>query len=430
MGRHHRYKVFALDEDKAKAEKLRSAHLAEQWEYIRRSKDDYQLSDDLGPGETWMDVARELVDDFRSYKPFYPWERYLVNMGLKQDHVSTSSVNPSLVKMADRLRDNLDPTRSGTKKVEEVLVSYRNVEFKEWLELFLELALALAHAGKVREAYLVCDSAKDANVFFENTEDLFLIHIAMGACALRARDEETCVEVARYLMSKNFFTTDAYRMYAALCRLGTTSAQWYADTRVQKFLLRQIKYMDANLLPEEQRGRPLTDFEDKNYPGDDVDIHLLMLYGHILFISNSFTYALNYYVRAYALDQDNPMINVSIGQAYVHHALKRQSENRQHLIAQGFSFLHKYYDSRLRDAVSPLQRQEAHYNLGRSYHLLGLTSLAIEYYKRTLRESEFVEGGLGTEDLAREAAYNIATMCVIGGDMRAAQEVTDQWLVL
>lgn len=29
------------------------------------------------------------------------------------------------------------------------------------------------------------------------------------------------------------------------------------------------------------------------YPGKDLDITLLMLYGHILFISNSFTYALS-----------------------------------------------------------------------------------------------------------------------------------------
>jgi general transcription factor 3C polypeptide 3 (transcription factor C subunit 4) len=67
---------------------------------------------------------------------------------------------------------------ASSKKVLETPVSYRNVEFAEWLTMFLEFALTLAHLGRIKEAYDICEAAMAANVFFENPEDKFLINIA------------------------------------------------------------------------------------------------------------------------------------------------------------------------------------------------------------------------------------------------------------
>ncbi|KAK8057542.1 TPR-like protein [Apiospora saccharicola] len=455
-----RVRIFALNEDREREETARSAHLAKKWEIVRASnyQANYQDEEELlgGPGEEWMAAARELIEDFCSFKAFFPWERYLVNIGLRQDKAGLSSTNPTLLKMAQRLRDNIDTTQADQenrvqsnleKRLHENPVEYRDVTFPEWLDLFVGYALALAQTGQTKEAYKVCDSAKDANVFFEDTANLFLIHIAMAACALRARDEEKCVEVARYIMSKNQFSTDGYRVYAAVCRLCSSTAGWYADSRVQKFTLRQIKMMDAALLPPEQKDKSLEGQDVKVYPGTELDATLLMMYGHILFVSNSFTYALNYFIRAHAREPENPMVNISIGLAYVHYSLKRQAENRQYLIVQGLTFLHKYYDQRLASAgTCSMQRQEAHYNLARSYHQLGLTHLAIQYYQRVLHEIEAnqaleaeAEGEneeartrrrRRMENLAQEAAYNIQNCCLIGGDMEAARAVAERHLVL
>ncbi|KAK7937905.1 RNA polymerase III transcription factor tfiiic [Apiospora aurea] len=453
-----RVRIFALNEDREREENARSAHLATKWEIVRAGN--YQTGELFGgPGEEWMAAAKELIEDFCSFKAFFPWERYLVNIGLKQDKAGLSSTNPTLLKMAQRLKDNIDSSQAADqgsrvqsnlgKRVHENPVEYRDVTFPEWLDLFVGYALALAQIGQTKEAYKICESAKDANVFFEDTANLFLIHMAMAACALRARDEEKCVEVARYIMSKNQFSTDGYRVYAAICRLCSSTAGWYADSRVQKFTLRQIKMMDAALLPPEQKDKSLEGQDVKVYPGKELDATLLMMYGHILFVSNSFTYALNYFIRAHAREPNNPMVNISIGLAYVHYSLKRQAENRQYLIAQGLTFLHKYYDQRLASAENcSMQRQEAHYNLARSYHQLGLTHLAIQYYRLVLREIEAnppaekeeemgEEGERGVimrrrkmENLAQEAAYNIQNCCLIGGDMIAARSVAGQHLVL
>lgn len=61
-------------------------------------------------------------------------------------------------------------------------------------------------------------------------------------------------------------------------------------------MLRQIKLMDRALVSE--GGEDSEEEEAKAnggrvYPSKELDVTLLVLYGHILFVSNSFTYALS-----------------------------------------------------------------------------------------------------------------------------------------
>lgn len=121
------------------------------------------------------------------------------------------------------------------------------------------------------------------------------------------------------------------------------------------------------------------------------------------------------------------MICLSIGLAYVHHALKRQADNRQYHIMQGLSFLFRYYDMRT-VSTHIEERQEAHYCIARTYHVVGLTHLALPYYWKVLQE------GYGEsrtkDDVVRDAAYNIQTMYLSIGNTKLAKAVTQKWLVL
>jgi general transcription factor 3C polypeptide 3 (transcription factor C subunit 4) len=117
---------------------------------------------------------------------------------------------------------------------------------------------------------------------------------------------------------------------------------------------------------------------------------------------------LDYFYRAHALDPDNPVINLTIGLAYVHYALKRQSENRQHLILQGMTFLFIYYDSRIQSPHIE-ERQEANYNIARAYHMLGLAHLAIPYYTSVLKAASEHKGSV-RDDLMVDTAYNLQSI--------------------
>jgi general transcription factor 3C polypeptide 3 (transcription factor C subunit 4) len=123
------------------------------------------------------------------------------------------------------------------------------------------------------------------------------------------------------------------------------------------------------------------------------------------------------------------MINLCIGLSYTHNALKRQCENRQHHILQGMTFMMRYYDSRVTSSHLE-ERQEAHYNIARIYHMLGLCHLALPYYQKVL--DEIAEDGKRSEreDLVVDTAYNLQTMFAMAGNMDLAREVTRRWLVI
>lgn len=123
------------------------------------------------------------------------------------------------------------------------------------------------------------------------------------------------------------------------------------------------------------------------------------------------------------------MINLNVGLAYMHHALKRQAENRQHLILQALTFLFNYYNPR-KTSAHVEERQEAHYNMARSYHMLGLTNLAIPYYDLVFKEVESNGKASSREDLVTDAAYNLQTIYAMSGNPELASAITQKWLVV
>lgn len=120
------------------------------------------------------------------------------------------------------------------------------------------------------------------------------------------------------------------------------------------------------------------------------------------------------------------MIQLSIGLGYVHYGMKRQAENRQFHIMQGLTFLLSYYKNR-RQSASVSERQEASYNMGRTYHMLGLTHLAAPFYEEVLSEAQ-LEGN--HEELKVDAAYNLQTIFAMTGNWEMAERITSVWLTV
>ncbi|KAF3770208.1 TPR-like protein, partial [Cryphonectria parasitica EP155] len=429
-------------------------------------------SGDIEAEDEWMAAAQDLVDDFRSFKEFYPWDKYLNFMGYgsffkenekraaerhaaedgRSERAGTAAApgggNRELAAMAERLQQNLAPGEDDSGP-EPVLRrhEHRGIPFDQWLDLFLGYAISLARRQQAQEAYIVCQSARDS-IVYKSSDNTFLIHVAWAACAVHAADEETCVAVARFFMRSCHAATDSYRVFSALCRVCQSPVSWYASGPAQKYILRQIKAMDRTLLPADLAQKAMGAW-DTAVPREEalgprheaLDVTLLMLYGHILLTSTSYTYALNYFLRAAALDPTNPMVNLSVGTAYVHYAMKRQAENRQFIIAQGMHYMFEYYRIRSR-SVDVVERLEAHYNIARCYHLLGIYHLAAQFYARALGEAKAHarrmeeneekgdSGGLLLREFVYESAVNLRTFALTNGDYDGARALTETWLVL
>lgn len=236
-------------------------------------------------------------------------------------------------------------------------------------------------------------------------------------------------------------------------------------------MLRQIKAIDFTL-PEDTerpsidpaaRQREKASLTTKNEKGEfinaeSLDIALLVLYGHILYSGGSFYPALNYFFRAYALDDQNPAVLLSIALCFIHHSLKRQSDNRHYLITQGLAFMRQYREVRLKPGVILQEQQEMEFNYARIWHGLGLLQLAISGYEKVLEIGEDIkreslenpaeegtdvimgEGdqppvhalhpGKFVEDFSCEAAYGLQCIYGLSGNSQAAMDVTGKYLVI
>jgi general transcription factor 3C polypeptide 3 (transcription factor C subunit 4) len=80
-------------------------------------------------------------------------------------------------------------------------------------------------------------------------------------------------------------------MFALLSTLCQSPIYWYTSGPSQKYILRQIKAIDSDYMNSISRSGDSTTENTTT-----LDICLLMLYGHILFTSTSYTYALGSYL--------------------------------------------------------------------------------------------------------------------------------------
>ena len=198
-----------------------------------------------------------------------------------------------------------------------VPTQYCGINFRVWLELFLEYALTLAQGGSILSSYEIIAAAYHANVFYHSSDSLFLIHVCwfseyvlrfLGvevdrytACALMGNDDETLCNIARWFMKEYQFVTDGYRLFSALNRLSDSENSWYNCGPSQKYILRQLKAVDFSLsgdarrksLFQERASYSTKDDNGLQIRAQEMDVALLMLYGHILYAGKSYAYAIS-----------------------------------------------------------------------------------------------------------------------------------------
>lgn len=368
---------------------------------------------------------------------------------------------------------------------------HAGVPVSDWLDVFCRFAFLTAKQDQSDKAYEVLSTASKAAPFFQNADHLFHIHVVWLVCALILGDEETLYQATRWLVKAHPTTTDSFRIYAAMGLLfNEHEPRAYSSAMAHKFFLRRIKRIDLMLLEPENREK----YRDAAYDGlttnspaqmaetleDDgeesnmlgvvsQDPMLLVLYGHITCMTGSYSHALHYYLRAFALDSNNAMTALCIGVAHLNMALKDKAENRQQSILQAMAFFGEYRRLRLQEesidkqAEGPTMRlrmEEVEFNEARLWHQLGLLHLAVPAYERCLavegtppvangsedndvtmietdgpqRRDDDNDGSdddpdADADDYKREAAFALQQIYALGGDSAKAREITQKWLV-
>lgn len=435
--------------DEVKAAMLKQREISASFTRLEDLSDEADNGDQAASAE-YLTVARELIEEFSTFDIFYydrkhGFRGYFRRLG--SGEFWKDSALMVLAVQANRKEDGEDSIEL-KERPDVVPEDFHGIHFDKWVEVFCRYALLLAREGAEDRCFNALDVALQSNVFYKTQRYTCDIELCRLACALAVDDSQQASAAIRFLLKVYPFGTEIFRLYSAANRLCSTNTE-YSTGAAYKVVLRWIKTVDYALLSPENRlwynfkGADRTQWMSHTLVSgliDQVKDHdpaLFALFGHIMMCTGSYTTALNYFFRAFAITPEDPVLNLSIGVAYFQHALKRLAENRQYQIQQGIAFITRYFDLRTKDQVA-IHKQEAEYNVGRVYHGLGLMSLAIPYYERCIALSEEVRKEAGTrengsysaEDFAVEAAYALQTIYVISGDVDGAFEVTLSNLVI
>uniref|UniRef100_T1JHP3 General transcription factor 3C polypeptide 3 n=1 Tax=Strigamia maritima TaxID=126957 RepID=T1JHP3_STRMM len=136
--------------------------------------------------------------------------------------------------------------------------------------------------------------------------------------------------------------------------------------------------------------------------GDNLPLFLLN--GHNALVSGSYKHALGDYQEAFKLNPLNYFASFMIGLAFTHMTCQKFTADKHTLFIQAVAFFNRYTDLRG-------ECQETLYNMGRAMHQLGLTYIAVHYYKKALDTNPTIQTEDGSDnifDLKCEIAYNLS----------------------
>ena len=412
----------------------------------------------------WMDSARLMVEAFRQMDVFYPVKRPDKTrshdfVGYARTHKSWRDESSSVQKQANEVFDRLRSTNSEDEDDEDsgavqqpksldpsVPRDFHGIVFTEWHRIFVDLALLYAKYAEQLRCYDVLKGGLfRANVFACDPEMHNTSLAAAMCCAFTFNDSEFVTSISRkYIKHGDSRTSMPYRLLAAGNRLCFGDTYLTAGP-TQKLMSRLVKSMDYPLLPENIRSK--VDYgnsaqnlnnrlERLGEGNSELDAGVLMAFGHTLASTNGgMMVALSCYLRALALQPNSFSINFTLGVCYIQAAMKRTSENRQYGIQQGLSFVQRYYELRTASGRAG-HLQEAEYNMAKTWHMLGLTHLAVPGFEKVLALSEKVhaekdpQSRYEAEDFAKEAAFALQQMFALAGNYEAARAITQRWLVV
>lgn len=447
-----RKKLQKLAEDNADDVTAARAQHREIVASFQKLDDVYEAAehDDEDAIKTVFSITRELIEEFSTFDLFYvdkkdDFKGYFRRVGTGE--IWKEAALMVLAVVANNVEDG-ETSPELHEKPESPPQDFWGIHFDRWCDAFGRYALLLARSGDSTAAFSALDIGLASNIFSRSLPYHRSFEIARLACALALDDSNQASNSIRWFLREYPFGSDLFRLYSCVNRL-VSFPEGYATGPAHKVLMRYIKTMDFALLTPEQRtwynfrSNERIGWGQNGVNASTVssvkghDPALLALYGHVLIAGGSYMAALNYYFRAFAFIPQDPVLNLSIGTAYIQHAMKRLSENRQFQIQQGLSFVYRYYDLSTKTGSAVLC-QEAEFNVGRVWHALGLVTHALPAYERCIALSEKVkqeaedrmEDAWGHEDFATEAAFAIQSIYAVSGNFTAARQVTRDVLVI
>lgn len=413
---------YDAERERIERERRITAKVVDKYEKVKK----FELNSGLNEAKQasiWINTVSELVDIFSSVKNFFMKSRSRKFVGILR---RTKKFNTELDFQIERLSKLAegDSVFEGPLMEERVTLTsateLRGLSYEQWFELFMELSLVIAKYQSVEDGLSVVETAQEVNVFFQDPERVKMMKFVKLAIVLQMDDEEELAENLRGLLNQFQFNRKVLQVFMySLCR-GPSSLNILSSTIQQKFFLRQLKAFDSCRYNTEVNGQASITNKEVYNPNKNSSPYLYYIYAVLLYSSRGFLSALQYLTRLEEDIPDDPMVNLLMGLSHIHRAMQRLTAQRHFQIFHGLRYLYRYHKIR-KSLYTDLEKQEADYNLGRAFHLIGLVSIAIEYYNRVL---ENYDDG----KLKKHAAYNSIIIYQQSGNVELADHLMEKYL--
>lgn len=414
------------DQEKLDIEEKAKRNVLDKFRRMERLKEPMHNGDSIAT-KAWMQLATQLVEMFMNVRSFFPRDknrtfkgivlyRRKKQMGIDEKIARVYNLYEGIVNDGNNSRNFL------TSKTE-----FRGLNYNDWFMIFIQYSILMNkfenNYGYAKE---IIDLAMSVSVFIQDkTKEQFLRLVRL---ILGVENEEYSGSVAtyvRFFLIANQFSPFILKFFISCFPSGIRAWEVYSNYNHQKFFLRQLKSWDSVVSGNKISGMATVTADiEGNLPKEHPDI--LYVYASLLGGNRSYVSSVVYLTRAYKEYSQDYMICFNLGLAHVHRSMQRLSTNRHTQLLQGISYILEYRELRLAGA-SDYEVQEVNYNLGRLFHMLGLSTLAIPYYNKVLEYHGKIEEEY---DLSTEAAYNLSLMYNINGNARLARSITEQYLTI
>ncbi|GAA5845725.1 hypothetical protein JCM5353_001690 [Sporobolomyces roseus] len=476
-------------QDKLNAEEERKMEATAAFSRLEQLEPSIEIGDEEAVYQ-WLEIATRLIDSFRSTRQLFPsdYKKKFTGMVRRKGGARKKGKDKEadLAEEADEIANRLERSMIEDEEDEVEETSFRGRDFDQWVNFILQYCFLLTKSDELDLAAEVLVHVREASVFRQDQAKEESLRLGLIACFHYAGKFEHVVSELRWWQNTYPFQTEPVRLLLSLLSQGHDAAVAFNEHRLQKFLIRQMKEIgrhsggktgkedgigstpgpsgtQSRSSPEVSRkGRKSSlaarddDEEEEEEEGNDGEGEaeegdaatestrasswqpsvlspvFFSAYGFMLMNSQSFQTAIIYLLRAYELDPKQPLVNLALATSYLQRAMSRQTDNRQHQIAQALAFLSQY-----RKLRGPCQETE--YNFARTFHHLGLQSQAVKHYRLCLESApdksamqvDVESNGLRDYgDLTKVAAYNLMILLAASDQEEEAREISMKYLAV
>ncbi|KAI5953630.1 TFC4 [Candida jiufengensis] len=379
----------------------------------------------------WIQLASQLIEMFISVKSFFPKDKSKRFKGIIRYRSNTQMNLDDKLARAYNLLEGINEEQPYTKQTLVSKTDYRGINYNQWFDIFAQFALVQSiYENNPAYATDIIDIALATNLFaHDKAKEAVLRLLTLSFVYPQPRSSDVAFHQVRVFLLNNQFSPFMCQFFLAFCSLITEFGV-SAHYNHQKFFLRQLKSYDSCYKNEVITGRSNITADLTNVKLGPAHLDLVYIYSVLLSMNKSYTSVAFYIYRAYESFSKDPMVCLILALAHVHRSMQRLSSNRNAQLLQGISIFLEYRENRLKTNSSPYEKQEVDYNFGRLFHMIGLTSLAIEYYKKVLSISENNLDENDDYDLKWEAAYSLQLIYTINGSAELANEIIEKYLVI